>query len=82
LLTVTEGISVDEIQNVYSDGFGIKKSQQIRKEKAEMTQRFRDEEANMGEIPGKVEMSTSSTPIEGVVDQSHVEKREKTAELV
>lgn len=74
---MAEGISVDEIQNVYSDGFGIRKSEQMRKEKAAVTRRFRDEEANAGGLPDKMENSTIETPVE----HNH-DTREKTSELL
>jgi len=52
---------VDEIQNVYEEGFGIRKSEQMRAEKIVMTKRFRDEEAITGDGSGKLETSASST---------------------
>lgn len=69
---ILEGISVDEIQNVYEEGFGIRKSEQMRAEKIAMTKRFRDEEANVGDGSGKLETSTSSTPVH--VEASRSEK--------
>lgn len=52
---------MDEIQNVYQEGFGIRKSEQMRAEKIAMTKRFRDEETNAGDGSGKLETSASST---------------------
>jgi hypothetical protein len=54
---------VDEIQNVYEEGFGVRKSEQMRAEKIAMTKRFRDEEAIAGDGSGKLETSASSTVV-------------------
>jgi SP family myo-inositol transporter-like MFS transporter 13 len=82
-LTCTEGISVDEIQNVYQDGFGVRKSEQMRAEKIAMTKRFRDEEAAAEEMPGKVQMSASSTFVHDDTGAESSKRQDKdTAVLV
>lgn len=40
-----EGISVDEIQRIYENGYGVRASEQLRAENAAATKRFHDSEA-------------------------------------
>lgn len=70
---------MDEVQKVYEEGFGVRKSERMRAEKIAMTKRFRDEEANAGVVEEKVDASSSSTPVQ--VERA-AERKEGTAVLV
>jgi SP family myo-inositol transporter-like MFS transporter 13 len=39
----SKGLSLDEVQNVFSDGFGIKKAHLMLEQKKEISQRLREE---------------------------------------
>jgi hypothetical protein len=64
---------------VYEEGFGVRKSERMRAEKIAMTKRFRDEEANAGLVENKLEVSSSSTPVQ--VERAG-DQKEGTAVLV
>jgi hypothetical protein len=42
LLTITEGLSIDETSLLFEDGFGVRKAQQMLKERKELSQKFRE----------------------------------------
>ncbi|WWD01552.1 hypothetical protein V866_008497 [Kwoniella sp. B9012] len=46
----TKGLSIDEAFSLFEDGFGVKKSQRMRKEKAEAQRRYREEGGEAGRI--------------------------------
>jgi len=43
LIRFIEGLSIDEAFSLFEDGYGVKKSKQMRKEKAEMQKHFRND---------------------------------------
>jgi len=40
---VTEGLSIDETSLLFEEGYGVRKSQQMRAEKEELSKRFHHE---------------------------------------
>ena len=53
---------MDEIHVIFEDGFGVRKSEELRAAKILVQKRFRDEE--MGDHPGSAEMESDDKNLE------------------
>jgi hypothetical protein len=61
-LPFLEGLSVDEAFTLFDDGFGVKKSKEMRREKIEMQNTYNAEGLHAGLIEEVYKYCTSSSP--------------------